>query len=146
MNRYSLSVTEEVSDELGVCVIKTEVHTFATSLFPKRLWQQPLKKDYSLTYINSYCVSFLSSVTRGYYFIWQLCLYSAARIVGWVAERRLQINKLTKNGCRKLSDETVLLLLLLTLQTWVGLDLFNDSIPLLSILDLRPPTNNFHPL
>ena len=27
----------------------------------------------------------------------------------------------------------------------MGLGLFNDSIPLLSILDLRPPTNNFHP-
>ena len=39
-----------------------------------------------------------------------------------------------------------LLLLLLTLQPWVGLGLFNNSIPLLSILDLRPPANNFHPL
>jgi hypothetical protein len=26
----------------------------------------------------------------------------------------------------------------------VGLGLFNNSIPLLSILDLRSPTNNFH--
>jgi hypothetical protein len=34
----------------------------------------------------------------------------------------------------------------LTLQPWVGLGLLNNSIPLLSILDLRPPTNNFHPL
>jgi hypothetical protein len=40
----------------------------------------------------------------------------------------------------------LLLLLLLTLQLWVGLGLFKNSIPLLSILDLRLPTNNFHPL
>jgi len=39
MNPYSLSVSEEVSDELGVCVVMTEVYTFATSLFPKSLWQ-----------------------------------------------------------------------------------------------------------
>jgi len=39
-----------------------------------------------------------------------------------------------------------LLLLLLTLQPWVGFGLFTNSVPLLSILDLRPPTNNFHPL
>jgi len=40
----------------------------------------------------------------------------------------------------------LLLLLLLTLQPWVGLGLFNNSIPLLFILNLCPPTNNFHPL
>ena len=40
----------------------------------------------------------------------------------------------------------VVLLLLLTLQPWVGLGLFNNSIPFLSLLYLRPPTNNFHPL
>ena len=40
----------------------------------------------------------------------------------------------------------LLLLLLLTLQPWVGLGLFNNSILLLSILYLRPLTNNFHPL
>ena len=34
----------------------------------------------------------------------------------------------------------LLLLLPLSLQPWVGLGLFNNSIPLLSILDLRPPT------
>ena len=45
-----------------------------------------------------------------------------------------------------LSTKQFLLLLLLTLQPWVGLGPFNNSIPLLSILDLRPPTNNFHPL
>ena len=39
-----------------------------------------------------------------------------------------------------------ILLLLLTPQPWVDLGLFNNSIPLLSILDRRPPTNNFHPL
>ena len=39
-----------------------------------------------------------------------------------------------------------ILLLLLTLQPWVGLGLFNNSIPFLSVLYLRPPTNNFHPL
>ena len=32
-----------------------------------------------------------------------------------------------------------------TLQPWVGLGLFNNSIPFLSVLYLRPPTNNFHP-
>ena len=37
-------------------------------------------------------------------------------------------------------------LLLLTLQPLVVLGLFNNSVPLLSILDLRRPTNNFHPL
>ena len=40
----------------------------------------------------------------------------------------------------------LLLLLLVTLRPWVGLGLFNNSFPLLSILDLRPPTNNFHSL
>ena len=37
-------------------------------------------------------------------------------------------------------------LLLFTLQPWVGLGLFNSSIPLLSVLDLRPPTYSFHSL
>ena len=32
-----------------------------------------------------------------------------------------------------------------TLQPWMGLGLFNNSIPFLSVLYLRPPTN-FHPL
>ena len=40
----------------------------------------------------------------------------------------------------------LLLLFLLTLQPWVVLGPFNNSIPLMSILELRPPTNNFHPL
>ena len=40
----------------------------------------------------------------------------------------------------------LLILLLLTLQPWVGLGLFNNSIPFLSVLYLRPPTNNFRPL
>jgi hypothetical protein len=38
------------------------------------------------------------------------------------------------------------LLLLFTVQPSVCLGLFNSSIALLSILYLRPPTNNFHPL
>ena len=29
--------------------------------------------------------------------------------------------------------------------TWVGLGLFNNSSPLLSVLELRLPTNNFQP-
>jgi len=32
-------VAEEVSDELDVCVVMTEVYTLATSSFPKNLWQ-----------------------------------------------------------------------------------------------------------
>ena len=39
----------------------------------------------------------------------------------------------------------LLLLLLLTLQPWVGLGLFYNSIPHLSILNLHPPASNFHP-
>ena len=39
----------------------------------------------------------------------------------------------------------LLLLLLLTLQPWVGLGLFDNSIPHLSILSLHPPASNFHP-
>jgi len=35
MNPHSLSVTEEVSDELDVCEVMTEVYTSETSLFPK---------------------------------------------------------------------------------------------------------------
>lgn len=65
---------------------------------------------------NSYYVSFLSNVILGHYFISQLCLYSAARMVGWVAGRRLQMNELTKNGCRILSDETVNLCIILTVR------------------------------
>ena len=38
-----------------------------------------------------------------------------------------------------------ILLLLLTLQLWVGLGLFDNSIPHLSILNLHPPASNFHP-
>jgi hypothetical protein len=38
----------------------------------------------------------------------------------------------------------LLLLLLLTLQPWVGLGLFHNSIPRLSILHLLPPISNLH--
>ena len=40
----------------------------------------------------------------------------------------------------------IIIIILLTLQPRVGLGLFNNSIPFLSVLYLRPPTNNFHPL
>ena len=40
----------------------------------------------------------------------------------------------------------LLLLILLTLQPWVCLGLFNSSTPLFSILCLHPPTSNLHPL
>ena len=56
--------------------------------------------------------------------------------------------KLATDGEQKRGSSLLLLflLLLLTLQLWVGVGLFNNSIPLLSVLYLRPPTNNFHPL
>jgi hypothetical protein len=40
----------------------------------------------------------------------------------------------------------LLLFLLSTLQPWVGLGLFNNSTPLLSILRSHPPNSNPHPL
>ena len=42
-----------------------------------------------------------------------------------------------------LGQNILLLLLLLTLQPWVGLGLFNNSIQLLSILNLRPQNQQF---
>ena len=62
-------------------------------------------------------------------------------VTGWVNTRpKVRLEGLSS------SFLLLLLLLLFTPQPWVGLGLFNNSIPLLSILDLRPPTNNFHPL
>ena len=52
-------------------------------------------------------------------------------------------SKVDKNETHVMS---IFLLLLLTLQPLVGLGLFNNSTPLLSILCLHLPTSNLHPL